>query len=62
MPFGLKGYLARAEDCVRLANLTTDEMLRLAILRLRQSYLGYAARLQVLENFDNPSGEGGPGK
>jgi len=36
-------------------------MLRLAILRLRQSYLGYAARLQR-ENFDNSSGEGGRGK
>jgi len=61
MPFSVMGYLARAEDCVRLANLTTDEMLRLAILRLRQSYLGYAARLQG-ENVDNSSGEGGRGK
>jgi len=61
MPFSVKGYIARAEDCVRLANLTTDEMLKLAILRLRQSYLGYAARLQG-ENFDNSSGEAGPGK
>jgi len=62
MPFSLKGYRVRAEDCVRLANSTTDEMLRLAILRLRQSYLEYAAQLQALENSDNLSGEARPNR
>lgn len=57
MPFSVRGYLARAEECVRLANLTKDEMLRLAILRQRQSYLAYAAQLKSLDKSGDPSVE-----
>jgi hypothetical protein len=49
MAYSIKGYLARAEECVRVANLTGDEMLRGAILRLRQSYLRVAHELKVRE-------------
>lgn len=45
MPFTPEGYKERAEECVRLANLAKDEMVRSALLRLRQSYLELAARL-----------------
>ena len=38
-------YLARAEECVRLANNTEDEMIQRALLELRQIYLNVAERL-----------------
>ena len=57
MTYSPQGYLARADECVRLANLTKDEMLQTAILRLRQSYL------QVAESFARPTSSGeGPGE
>jgi len=40
-------YPDRAEECVRLANLTRDEMIRAELLRLRQTYLNIAARLKA---------------
>jgi hypothetical protein len=43
--FTVAGYEKRAEECVRLANLTDDGILRAEILQLRQSYLA-SARLQ----------------
>lgn len=45
-------YLARAEECVRLANVTKDEILQQAILTLRQQYLQTAARLQSIESSE----------
>jgi hypothetical protein len=48
MPYSKTGYQSRAEECVRLANATKDEMLRSAILGLRQQYLVIARRLGEL--------------
>lgn len=45
MTYSVEGYVRRAEECVRLANATDDQMLRGAILRLRQDYLSVAGRL-----------------
>ena len=39
MPYSIEGYLARAEECVRLANLTKDDMIQRKLLELRQTYL-----------------------
>lgn len=35
-------YERRAEECVRLASFTEDQILKTALLSLRQSYLGAA--------------------
>jgi len=40
-------YPERAEECVRLANLASDDMIRAELLRLRQTYLNIAARLKA---------------
>ncbi len=49
MPYSAHGYRIRAVECVRLANLTKEEILQAAILRLRQDYLQTADRLVVAE-------------
>ena len=54
MPYSEAGYLARAAECVRLANFTKDEMISSAILRLRQSYLEVAKRLAILDPPKRP--------
>lgn len=41
-------YEVRAEECVRLASLTEDELIRASILQLRQTYLRTAGRLRAL--------------
>lgn len=41
------GYEERAQECVRLANSTTDEMIRTELLKLRQSYLQIAERVGI---------------
>ncbi|MBI3675436.1 MAG: hypothetical protein HY243_02340 [Proteobacteria bacterium] len=38
-------YAQRAEECVRLASLAQDELIRAELLRLRQTYLNVAAKL-----------------
>jgi hypothetical protein len=38
-------YAQRAEECVRLAAMAQDEMIRAELLRLRQTYLNVAAKL-----------------
>jgi hypothetical protein len=43
------GYLARAEECARLASLTNDHILKAELLKLRQSYLIAVERLQEME-------------
>jgi hypothetical protein len=48
-------YPERAEECVRLANLAQDDMIRAELLRLRQTYLSIAARLKA-----GGPGDGGP--
>jgi hypothetical protein len=42
-------YEARAEECIRLAGLTDDEMLAEQILALGRSYLEFAAYLRPQE-------------
>ena len=49
MTYSVTGYRSRAEECVRLANATKDEMLRAAILGLRQQYLHIARRLGEMD-------------
>ncbi len=34
-----RDYMNRADECVRLANLTKDEMIQVVLLRQRQMYL-----------------------
>jgi hypothetical protein len=46
MSYSAKGYEGRAEECVRLANLTEDALIRKELLTLRQSYLQTADRLK----------------
>lgn len=53
MPVSPAGYRARAEECVQLANLTEDKILSADILRLRQSYLEAARRLEPNEPPNN---------
>jgi hypothetical protein len=49
-------YPERAEECVRLANLAKDEMIRAELLRLRQTYLSIAARIKAgLPDSGGPS-------
>jgi hypothetical protein len=50
MPYSPDGYRARAEECVRLANLTSDTMLSAELLKLRQSYLVIAERLKEINS------------
>ena len=45
MPHGPEDFSLRAEECVRLANLTKDTMIQRELLELRQIYLQTAARL-----------------
>lgn len=47
MPYSIAGYQIRAEECVRLANLARDDMVQTELLRLRQSYLRIAERLEA---------------
>ncbi|MDE2264770.1 MAG: hypothetical protein KGL29_02625 [Alphaproteobacteria bacterium] len=43
-------YLAHAEECVRLANLTGDDFLKRQLLSLRQTYLRTAEKLRQKEH------------
>lgn len=45
MKFTGQGYESRAEECVRLANMTRDEMIQAELLKLRQTYLKIANSL-----------------
>jgi hypothetical protein len=46
MPYSVMGYKERAEECVKLANLADDELVRRELLNLRQTYLNIAERLK----------------
>ena len=48
MPYSAGGYENRAEECVRLASLTKDDMLSQQLLKLRQTYLRTAEELRRL--------------
>ena len=50
MPHSRTGYLERAEECVRLANLTEDRMISAELLNLRQTYLKIATQLGEIED------------
>jgi hypothetical protein len=53
-----KAYEIRAEECVRLANLAKDDIIRSELLTLRQNYLQTAERLHRLSPR-NPAGHPG---
>jgi hypothetical protein len=46
MSYQSEDFIARAEECARLARLTRDEMIQTEILQLRQFYLHAARRLE----------------
>ncbi|MEI9990990.1 MAG: hypothetical protein WDM86_13215 [Rhizomicrobium sp.] len=46
MPYSVEGYAERAEECVKLANQAKDPMIRMELLKLRQTYLTIAERLR----------------
>lgn len=46
MPYSVLGYRERAEECVKLANLAADQLVRRELLNLRQTYLNIAERLR----------------
>lgn len=46
MPYSIQGYQERADECVRLANLASDQLIRSELLKLRQTYLHVAERLK----------------
>ncbi|MEJ0043384.1 MAG: hypothetical protein WDM81_14710 [Rhizomicrobium sp.] len=46
MTYSVKGYEERARECVTLANLAKDQMVRNELLKLRQTYLNIALRLR----------------
>jgi hypothetical protein len=48
MVYSAESFIARAEECVRLAGLTRDDLVREELLRLRESYLQTAERLDHL--------------
>lgn len=50
MPYGPEDFSMRAEECVRLANMTKDAMIQRELLELRQIYLQTAARLTRQQN------------
>jgi hypothetical protein len=46
MPYSVKGYEDRAKECVELANKASDQLIRMELLKLRQTYLTIAGRLK----------------
>jgi hypothetical protein len=46
MPFSVAGYQERARECITLANQAKDQMIRVELLKLRQTYLNIAERLR----------------
>jgi hypothetical protein len=56
MPYGPEDFSRRAEECVRLANMTKDAMIQRELLELRQIYLQTATRLLRQEDKGNGKG------
>jgi hypothetical protein len=46
MLYSVEGYEARAQECAGLANQADDQLVRMELLKLRQSYLEIAQRLR----------------
>ena len=46
MPYSVQGYEGRARECVELAAKTKDALVRMELLKLRQTYLNVAERLR----------------
>jgi hypothetical protein len=44
--YSARGYAARAQECTVLANQARDEMIQMELLKLRQTFLKIARRLQ----------------
>jgi hypothetical protein len=53
MVYSAKSFETRAEECVRLANVAKDDLIRKELLQLRQSYLQTADRLKKIEPQDD---------
>lgn len=53
MSYTVEGYEDHARECVRLANLTDDELVRIELLKPRQTYLQIAQRLRE-QGFEPP--------
>ena len=49
--YSQQGYAARAEECVRLANMSKDQLVQADLLKLRQTYLQIARRLGELDDL-----------
>jgi hypothetical protein len=56
--YSARGYEVRAEECVRLANMTADPLVQAELLKLRQTFLQIAARLKTLNEDAGPTGGG----
>ena len=54
MVYSAASFIARAEECVRLATLTDDDLVRQELLQLRDSYLQTAERLEQLVRHRRP--------
>jgi hypothetical protein len=46
MPYSVEGYESRAQECADLANRAKDSLVRMELLKLRQTYLNVAERLR----------------
>jgi len=67
MPYSVLGYKERADQCVKLANLAEDELVRRELLNLRQTYLKIAERLkrqgfESSESRDTAQSDSGDGR
>jgi hypothetical protein len=58
MSYNMQSLRGRAEECVRLANLTKDDAIQRELLSLRQTYLKSAELLHGLEFLSPPQGNG----
>ena len=56
MSYAVEALIFRAEECVRLANLTKDGMIQREILTLRQTFLKTAERLRELKGGASHTG------
>jgi len=55
LAYGPQDFAERAEECVRLANMTKDQMIQRELLELRQIYLQTADRLIKREKPEKPN-------
>jgi hypothetical protein len=46
LSYSVAGYEDRAQECAKLANQAKDQMIRVELLKLRQTYLNIAERLR----------------